>query len=276
MKDFNFKKMAPDMSFQDKVKLLFADWNLRKGTHGKERLITLQEEKAMIDDIQKKNQIDAYNRLVDLYNMSNFLVLDIQTSILSLKLSMEKIRAQALAIVLHGQSIDQLETLIFTISDSQTKSIKELEKKIKTNTWNGLLSLFQPQDGPESLETREPNHNIQMLFERLVKSTKALLRNLYSSAYIIEKSQIDFLRMEQQELILEAKEQIRYVEELDGLLGILTIYKKHYELGLMRKENFTRPIFLEMMLDYKKVFQLTDEEKSEVEAEIDKYIDEHN
>lgn len=264
------------MSFQDKVKLLFADWNLRKGTHGKERLITLQEEKAMIDDIQKKNQIDAYNRLVDLYNMSNFLVLDIQTSILSLKLSMEKIRAQALAIVLHGQSIDQLETLIFTISDSQTKSIKELEKKIKTNTWNGLLSLFQPQDGPESLETREPNHNIQMLFERLVKSTKALLRNLYSSAYIIEKSQIDFLRMEQQELILEAKEQIRYVEELDGLLGILTIYKKHYELGLMRKENFTRPIFLEMMLDYKKVFQLTDEEKSEVEAEIDKYIDEHN
>lgn len=276
MKELNFKRMAPDMSFTDKVKLLFADWTLRKETRGEERIITLQEEKSMIDDIRKRNQIDDYNRLIDLYNMSNFLVLDIQTAMLSFKLSIEKAHGLALAIILHGQSIDQLESLFFTISTNANASLKDLEEKIKTNTWHGLLSLFQPQDEDETLDTREPNHHIQMLFEKVVMANKVLRKKLYSLEYIVEKAQIDFLGKEHQELIAEVQEQIKYVEDLDGFLSILTIYKKHYDLGLIQKENLTHPIFIELILDHKKALQLTDQERSEAEAEIDQYIDEHN
>lgn len=264
------------MSFTDKVKLLFADWNLRKETHGEQNLITLQEEKAITEDMRKRHEIDQYNQLIDLYNMSNFLMIDIQTAILCLKLSIEKAHGLALAIILHGQSIDQLESLFFTISSSERTSRRDLEETIKTNTWHGLLSLFQPHDEEKALDTREPNHHIQMLFEKLVRSNKVLRKKLYSLEYIVEKAQIDFLNKDHQELIVESKEQLKYVEDLDGFLSILTVYKKHYELGLIQKENFAHPIFLELIVDHKNVLPLTDQEKNEVELEIDQYIADHN
>jgi hypothetical protein len=275
MKDLNFKRMASDMSLKDKAKIIFASWNHEKESENKERLITVQEEEAMIRDIRKKDQIDEYNRLIDLYNMSIFAVFGISAASLQLKLAITKTQTLALAMFLHGETNDQLETLLCIVCEADRKSLIE-EKKLKINTFNELLDYFQPEDELQSLNTREPNHHIQMIFERLVQTYKVLRQKLCGLDYILGKAEMDFLGEVHKAVLQEAQEQLKYVEDLDGLLNILTIYKKALELDLMRKDNFHKPSFLELLQDHKKVLQLSDKEKGEAEEEIEKYIAAHN
>ncbi len=272
MKDLNFKKMATDMSFHDKAKIIFADWNHRRETHGKERIISVQEEDAMVEDIRKNNQIGQLNLLTDLYNMSNMLALDMQGEILGLRLAKMNVHWLVLAIHLNGRANNRIEELLSMVCARDTKKIRDLKEKMKKNYFEDSLSFLHDDQAKVS----EPNLRLQEFLKSLIVAHKTLRKLLYSLDYLLDKAGIDFLSKEAKALSQEAQNEIKYVEDLEGLLHVVIVYKKYLDLGLMQKDNFHFPIVLELIKDHKKVLELTDEEKQEEKRQIDQYISRQN
>ena len=265
------------MRFHDKAQSIFADWNLRKETEGKESVISVQEEEAMVEDMRKKKQIKQFNQLISFYNMSNMLAIDIQGGIVSLKLAIANVHWFVFAIYLNGQSHDQIEELLSLMNARNIKKIEDLKGKIKKTKFDGFLSLLNNKDDElEENGLNEPNLHLQAFFENLIRTNKGLRKTLHMLDYILNKAGIDFLSKEAKELMQEAEEQIRYVEDLEGFLSVLKVYRKYLELGLIRKDNLHKPSFLELILGHKKALELTNEEKEESEEQLNRYIAKQN
>lgn len=266
MKSLNIKKMAKDMTLRDKAKLLFADRNLRGDTEGKERLLTSEEEDAIVKDCQEKHQIDELNRLNSLYNLSIFAMIDVQTNTLRLKHALTRIHFFSMSMYLKGRVDDA------SLSERASKSL------------GAMYDLFSPSDEePEFVSqkdkvafytTREPNTFLQKFYATAVECCIDLKKALYTVEHIIKLANMDFLHTRGNLQVAESKAAISDFEEDDGIFkGFLEIYRQFIKMGLMRSENFEQPTFLALLTTSQNLTFLSDAEKSEVEKQVQRQCD---
>ncbi|OGJ44408.1 hypothetical protein A2272_05675 [Candidatus Peregrinibacteria bacterium RIFOXYA12_FULL_33_12] len=235
------------MSLQDKAKLLFADKNLKYDTIGKESLLTAGEEDLLIKDAQKNNQIRELNRINNLFNLLGLLIIDVRVAALNLELA-----------------ISYMDTYVMTIYLIETH-----RDKVNNESVNDKSSYFTSSDP----NIREPNATLQAKWDNAVHCYKELCKKMYMVEYVNVLAGINLISNEDQKLLDLFKKQLESFCNLEGLLGIMKLYKKFFEFGLMKESNIKSPFFLDSLKqDIKEALELIEEEKEEAKAKIDKHL----
>lgn len=257
MKKLNFEKLSKSMSFEEKANLIFADFNLKCGTMGKKRLLTPKEEDAIFEDLRSKKQIREMNRLNDYYNLIRRCVVNLNTWMLCLDLQTSKLSSIVVGIFLSQNIRDELP--------------KKASQKVKKGD-SFFCWFYPPEAGNEdanSQTNREPNIDFQLLFHRALQAHRFLLKGIYTVEVLQKRNEgIQFLDDVLLELIEDAKNKAIEFEEMDFFCGVLEVYQKADELGLLRKKGFSVPEFEEFFFHPEKAFELTEEDKDECEETI--------
>ncbi len=267
------------MSLQDKAKLLFADRNKKADTAGLERLLTPEEEEAIIKDAQKNNQIAELNRLSRLFNVASLLTLDIQTAYLSFSSALWKLHGIIMAMSVKSRADDIIGQMIYDLATSKEKDekkrdelSKELEKKYRNTEVFKMYDHFTPAyslDEPKVKTAPEPNIYLQLTFINAVERLKDFRRIIYQLNYVVKLAGIDFLGDKEKKKIKEYEKELEDFIKLDGLLGVIRLYRAFADKKLMRTANLTQPTFLDVIKDIEKAIQLTHEEIQKAEAQIE-------
>ncbi|MBT4937042.1 hypothetical protein HON22_03920 [Candidatus Peregrinibacteria bacterium] len=267
MKKLNLTKMYKEMDSKDKARILFAHNNLVFSSKGQEKLLTTAEEREIIIDAQNKGQVDELNRLTQIYNLCNFIVINIETLILNLELSIESINKYVLYVYKQDEMHDKLRGFLHMArnEDSKTNStlIKEFEKEIKNI--NREPSFFQPFKPQSKDKKRVPNVRLQEMFVYVFKAYKKLMQALYSVDFLNKQNDFDFISDKDKEVIDKAKKASEEFSQLDGCLVILKLYQRYAEYKLIKKEAIEEAEFSDLVFNFNTTIELTDEEKSEME-----------
>jgi hypothetical protein len=272
--------MIKEMTLKDKAKLLFADSNHKYETKGEKRLLTPEEEEAIVEDCHKKHQIGELNELVMLSNLTTFAIADVHINMLNFELVMSRINTWVTIIALKGRSNDTIDKILAAVDGEKSKDARYFAKKIEEEREDveDSFSLFcmpgSKYKGQKETLVAEPNLLIQKMFVRAIDAYKRLKATLYVVDYISEKGGMNFVCKIDQEIIDEANKLLGGFFTLEeGFLGILYVYRESLKVDLIKKKNFTEPRFFELLTDQEKVLQLTDEERGKAEEKVDKHIE---
>lgn len=304
-KKLDIKKLAKDMSLQDKAKILFADRNKRAETSGLEKLLTPEEEDAIIKDAREHNQIDEINRLDELYKIANLLLLDIQTQYLNFAIAETKVVGFLGTIASTTLTDDIINKLVYDLvkdEKKREKTLKELKEKYFYNKGVfGHFGIFTPafSDDPKK---RVPNIHLQRTIIEAVERIKKFKEVRYQLDYVVDEvAGIDFLSDKQREDLKEYEKKLKNFTLLDNEFKILQIYKDFAEKKLFRTEvkepseikefikketrktgleHFTAgdllKMFLEAVKDINKAVELTAEDKKKAREQIDGILNRRN
>lgn len=250
-KNLNIKTLAKGMRVEDKAKLLFADRNKKAETQGKERLLTPDEEEALIRDAQDLHQINELNRLNKLFNMATFMMLDIQTAYLHFKLAEGRLLTILTGMILVGEASDSLGQAIYDLSiegysDEQLedkkfqeevdKKAEEFNKKYRKNGLTKIYDYFEPslREGYFSTKTgvlSQPNPLMQKAFMMVIVEIKRFKKQIYSSEYVEASAKIPLLSDKDRETIKNFTEEVESFVNLEGHLGLIQMYADFADKG---------------------------------------------
>jgi len=259
-KNLNIKPLVKGMRVEDKAKLLFADRNKRADTGGKEGLLTPDEEKALIGDAQDLHQINELNRLNRFFNISAFMILDIQTAYLNFRLAESRLLTVLTGLILVGEANDAFNWVIYDLASQDyneaqmddkkfqkevDEKAKELRKKYKGRELSKIYDYFEPTlrgDSYFSTQTdikSEPNPLLQKAYMQVVNEVKVFNRQIYQREYV------------------EAKAGMELMSDNDKI----------------KIDSYT---FLKTIRGIEKATRLKDKEKADAEEEIEKAINKQN
>lgn len=270
------KTMVQNMSFQQRAKLLFADRNLQGDSKGKDRLLGVLEEQLIIDECQRKGEINELNRLNDIFNLISLAVVDVHIATTILDHKMERICMTGMSIFLQSRWSDITDELLWDISTKDKKIADKAEKLIKKKLGEAIpkmFSMFSPREDDEGGEIDEPNIYIQKMFLSALKAFHDLKRCLYYLEYLKEKAGgMDLISEKDKATLAQADNELGDFEELDGFLKILNIYKIYLDEELINAQNLKHPDFAKLLIDFEESLKLTDEDKKEARNFIDQKL----
>jgi len=286
----NIKYLVKGMRVQDKAKLLFAHWDKKAEASDHKGILSPEEEKALIDDAQDLRQITELNRLNKLYNLANFIVLDIQTSYKNFRFAEMKMLSVLIGIILVGEERDILERIIYDLAVQNTdKKLEEIEfqkevdqkaiklrKKYKVGEGMAVdfdylepslrnESYYSTGIGPQS----EPNKFIQKTFMLVISEIKDFKIKTYQYEYVVSKAGIELLSGMQKETIEGFKTEINNFVCLDGYLGMIKAYGVFAEKGYIKTTDLSEPGFLDAIKDIEKATNLNNKNFEDARKEID-------
>ena len=239
--------MSKNMSFRERAKILFTAHNVKIDSEGKEILLSSAEEDLIVSDMQSDRQIDALNRVTELYNMALLAMGDVQMSTVQYKLKSAYIDILVLTIRAFGDREEDLE----------------LSKKMRD-----VCDLIEPSDAKRG--EGEPNIVMQSLWIQLLWAVKKIKKVLYSVEYINELAEMDLVGDSDRPLMDKAKECLEEFKELRGLLSILKLFRMYRESKIVRSKNYHEPEFIDLLDDHVKVMELTEEDRVEVRNKVNK------
>jgi hypothetical protein len=268
----DLKKLSKEMSLKDKAKILFADHNKRVETAGMERLLTPQEEKAIVEDARTKNQVGELNRLTELFNLSGLILLDVQTAYLQFLLKRSHLEQVITGIMITNEVDDTLNSLFYDLKTLEVSLDGEKEKSYLELKNKYLNSKIYSQYGyftidPET-KRRQPNKLLQIAFMRLVERVRDFRRMIYTLNYIIQLAEIDFLADEKKKSLTDFETEVDDFYNLEGLLNVLRSYRNFADKNLMETGNLKEPGFIEAIRDPEKASELTDDDKAKAEEQV--------
>jgi len=284
------------MRVEDKAKLLFADRNKKAETQGKERLLTPDEEEALIKDAQDLHQISELNRLNKLFNMASFIMLDIQTAYLHFRLAEGRLLTMLTGMILVGEASDALSQAIYQLStDGYTeeqledkkyqkevdKKAEEYNKKYKKNGLTKIYDYFEPslREGYFSTKTgmlSQPNPLMQRAFMMVIAEVKRFKKQVYSSQYVETKARIPLLSDKDRETIRNFTEEVNNFVNLDSYLGLIQMYADFADKGMLRSDNLSEPKFLTAVKNMKKATKLGKKARVIVEVDIEEAMNKYH
>lgn len=292
-KNLNIKPLVKGMRVEDKAKLIFADRNKRSETSGREGLLTPDEEKALVEDAQNLHQINELNRLNRLFNISAFVMLDIQTAYLNFRLAEGRLLNVLTGLILVGEANDAFDWVIYDLVSQEYKGeqlddkkfqkevdekARELRKKYKGRELSKIYDYFEPTLRGDSYfstqtnTTSEPNPLLQKTFMQTVGEIKAFNRQIYQHEYIETKAGMELMSDRDKIKITSFANEISEFVSLDGHLALIKMYAEFAGKCLLRTKNLTEPEFLKTIRDMGKATRLKDKEKEEAENEIENAV----
>jgi len=280
MKTLNIKKMVKDMSFKDKAKILIANENHKYDSQYKDHLITSGEEDIIVKECREKGQITELNRLIRLFNLTTLAIGDVMTASLQLELTITRVNMYVYSIYIYGQIKDSFDRISSSIKSKKNKEITEvahiLEEQAKE--YSDKYSFFYPSEDKIDLDdsaekekcfkVREPDKLLQKLFVKVLNAYKHLKKTLYIIEFLSIKGDMNFVSKKDEMFLEKAKELLKIVEDLDEFLCILKVYQVFVEEGLIKDKDYVEPCFIDLLVDYKKALELTDEERLEMEEKV--------
>lgn len=271
----NIKKMAKDMSLKDKARLLFADHTREFETQGKERLLTPEEEDAITESCQKKEQIPELNRLNSMYNLSGRVVRDVRARMLHLELAMSRLDTVVTYIHKHDEGEEKLRHLTYKLGT--TDSVQKLYQEISNQSQSSFNWYSNKIEDGASSDSKKlvPDPHVQRLSVEALDASRMLRRVLHMMECIEQKGDMKFVGEMDEEIMQEAhKLLIRFSQEY-YLVPVLNIYKEALDLDLLDTEQCQSSLFLEMVADFQKVNTLTDEDREDAENMVNQCLKDH-
>lgn len=210
MKKLNIKAMAKDMSFDDRAKLIFANCIKKGETQGRDFVLENGEEEALVDACQRDGRISDLNRLVVLYNLTIFVMADIELSRLQLELI-----------------VSRVETFLFSLSARRRRDSKK----------DGIF-LFVKGGG------FVPNELLQAVFVRAFEAAKDVQRACLLLDYVMSLAEIDLLGEEDLSSVARTKEVLKNFFELEGVIGVMKIFRDMVQSGIVKRADYKEePIY---------------------------------
>ena len=274
-KTLDIKRLVKGMSLQDKAKILFADRNKKAETSGFERLLTPEEEDAIIEDARKYNQIGELNKLNDFYLMANLLLADIQTAYLNFWLSEYKLEQILTAIFVGERAKDVLYQIIYDFAKGDKEKAKELEKKyidelyLKTFLSKHLTSFWDKDS--------EVNMGLQRHLIDAIERLKKYKKIRYQLDYVVnERASIDFLSDKQKQNLKEhdnaLKRFVDFGETLAPLKMLKDVFIEHKTIGDLKVSQE----FFNIVKNTNKAVRTTIKDKEEAREQIDDILNRKN
>ncbi len=297
-KQLNIKTLAKGMRVQDKAKLLFADRHKLAETSGRERLLSPDEEKALIEDAQDLHQISELNRLNRLFNIASFLLLDGQTAYLHFVIAIGKLDMLLTGITLTGSLGDVVDHMTYDLAVQgytskqleEEKIQKEIDQKAielrkKYGVGDKLVDVydyFSPSLRAESYFSEktktesEPSQPLQKFFMLAIKRVKDFRKQVCQGDYVVEKARMELLSDKEKESLKSFKKEMDKFVGLKGIYRQVKLYGAFADKELIRTTNLSEPRFLKAVKDMEKAVRLTDQEKDKAKAEIDELLEKQN
>ena len=274
MKKLNLKKMIKEMSFIDKAKLIIGDYKKQDASKGKERLLTSEEVDAIVKDCQDKDQIPSLNRLITLYNLCLFNVMDIQNATLLLESKTYLIQMVTIGAYYNESKKELLDEVLFMVegkTDKTSKAVRNfLEDELSQKDKFKDIGFFNYLTLEEKMSDRQPNLLIQALYMRAYEAYVHLSETIYMNSYIQEQAKIDLLGELQIKILEEGIKQKAEFEGFKGFLKVIDIYKNLSEEGLIKQSDYEEPEFLELINNKEEMLILTEEQKSAAREKVHK------
>jgi hypothetical protein len=291
MANLDIKKLAKDMSLEDKAKLIFADKVKEAETNGIENLLTASEKDEIYKEAYKAHQLNQLNHLTDLFNLANLFLSDIQIAFLNFLFARGELKTMVTAIRITGLAKDKFAEIIYNLAIGDAKNqdfgnkevaerfqdkVKGLRKKY------GLDGDFFPQydlygeedyfSNNPSFDNKQPNTSLQRVFIFAVDRVKALQEVLFQMDFIIQLAGFNFLSDEQQEKLLAYEAEIKRFTGLDDPLSLLGLYKESPSHKVKRPKKIDEPRFFEFIDDIEKAVSLTEAEKEKAKAQVNNLL----
>ena len=279
MTTLNLQKLSKGMNLNDKMKLLFEDTNHTAESQGNETLLTPQERDSIIEDARRNGELREIRRVNELYILSNYIAIDIELSQFSLLLSLSYLEKILMGIILKGAADEMIGEILYDlakkdeISGEETidKKMEELRMKYKVDS-----VLFKGFDffnalNEENQEKVEPNNKIQQAFMVSFRHAKILKKKLFDMEYVLKKSPIDFLPKRNKEIIQQSEELLTLFINLDSTLKSLRIYRDFGD-KIIGEVQITDPEFLTTIKNIGKTLELSDQDKEQLQIQIDKHL----
>ena len=275
----NLQKLSKGMNLNDKMKLLFEDTNHTAVSQDNESLLTPQERDSIIEDARRNGELREIRRVNELYILSNYIAIDIELSQFSLLLSLSYLEKILMGIILKGAADEMISEILYDlakkdeISGEKTidKKMDELRMKYKVDS-----ILFKGFDffnalNEENQEKVEPNNKIQQAFMVSFRHAKILKKKLFDMEYVLKKSPIDFLPKRNKEIIQQSEELLTLFINLDSTLKSLRIYRDFGD-KIIGEVQITDPEFLTTIKNIGKTLELSDQDKEQLQIQIDKHL----
>jgi len=260
MKTLNMKNLIPDMTLQEKARLLFSHEVVSQISRGKTRFLDPKEEKLIIEDCSAKRQLGELNKLYRLHHASQMAVIEISHATTCLELWTSRISGFSATLIMKSRGYDAAtEALAFLRSQN-----KDIAEKLEQ-----LPHMKEVLDHPTGIleavdhlkDTYIPNKVLQNAFVQALASYKHLMLGFLVVEMIEEEGGMSFLGVSDREQLQEAKVQMQEFEEFQGNLAVMNVFHAFYEQGLMNGVVFESDVFKTLLLNPELAFELTDREK---------------
>lgn len=111
---------------------------------------------------------------------------------------------------------------------------------------------------------------VQVLFVNAVTAAKGLLQALYAVEYSQKQTEVRLFSRSEDRRIEAARENLKTFVDLEGMLGILKLYRKLFESNRITRADFSVVGFEDLIVKpMEEVVALNSEEKKEMERLID-------
>jgi hypothetical protein len=280
MKKFNIKALAKGMSLKDKAKLILADHDQQCISQGKDRLLTSDEEAAIERDCRKRGEMGRMNEFYNYYNLKNRAMVMTHAYTVQLDLALTRIEMLSLGITDVFREERTLKSILSRVSKLKGEDARKLTKEIETEADAAMNKsvCFYPFSGDFDLECEdlEPNVAMQRFFTSALRVNKELRKAMYMVGYAERKAGMSFPCSIEEATFKSAKYELDKFENMEGFLGImLGLYGMAVKDNWIRKDDWAEPLFLDLVMDPKKTLQLTDEDKQEMKADADRWLNDY-
>lgn len=270
-KKLNIEKPTKDMSLEDKAKMLFADRNKQSETSGLERLLTIKEEIAILEDAKKNSQIEKLNKLNGFYFMANFLLADIQTAYLNFWLAEYKLEQILTTIFIVERAKDILCQNIYELTKGDEKKAKELEKKSLDQFYSSThlsedLASFLNKNG-------EVNKGLQRHLINAVERFKEYKKIRYQLDYVVHgKAGIDFLGDQQKQDLKKHDNSLKTFINFEGALTPFKMFEDVFLKHGAKEDLKVNQEFFCIVKDINKAVEITAGDKKEAKEQINNIL----
>lgn len=255
------------MTLKEKAQLLFADTDLQRATNGQEKLLTPEEEAEVMRDCREKREMDKLNYLIVLHNLTTELLLGTLATFTELQLRESSINALVLLwSAKHQQDrwMDGLFLLFTGRLDGQL--FKELEELREKYSIEKGIELFE--DKKDHNERLEPNRQLQSAFSTAFKAYQDLRQFLYMIECVERLGDMNFVGSSDSDILVAARAEMSRFENFEDFMQVIEIFRTSSPDELF----FSDSLFKEMVLNPKSFFNFSEEEKTRIEAQVQRMI----
>lgn len=257
------------MSVKDKARILFADY-VEQREH-RPRILTPDEEEMIVENARKNNQISELNRLTELFNIANILLIDIELAYWKFRSAQGRLHSTIMTIYLSELAKDKLYELLFDstnnkqkIAELEAKHIKKLEGLFK------ISSFIERETGKF-----EPNILLQKTLLDTAEQAKEYNKKIYQLDYITFEAGFKLISDEDQKHLKDTEKDIREFVNLEGIFLFLQVCKEFKKQKIFTSTDRTDNLrkFFEILNDTNKATELTKKDKLKAKRQMDEIIE---
>lgn len=257
------------MPFKDKAQLLISDHLIRCDSKDEKWLLLFDEKDSIEKSILKDKQHKMMDRIIDLYNATLWLMIDLRFAFLKFHAEEKTFCGVLISVMLAGKIDDALIELEDKLIDGkygdEKKKITSAIDAVRANDCvRKMFSRFSPA---LSSDNPAPNPYVQTTFMHLVDEIRGYRKNEYIIQLAVEIAGIELLSEDTKTEIKECDSHIEgcissYLENTANL------YKLFWQDGLLDTENLSNKRFYTAIQNLREFIEMNDGAKKEAEEEL--------